>query len=121
MGTRATLVCGAVTFLLVYPVVVIHLKPSWRAPRELCVRVPLPLSYSTSDGQWDSCEAATEISCSKRLYTRRVRVFQTSVAEEALQLYCSTAAAAKTSQVVSEPAEVSQACERECEDEGEPG
>ena len=69
-GTRATLVCGVVTFLLVYSVVVTRFKPSWRAPRELCVRVPLPLSYSTSDGQWDSCEAATEIFRSKSLYRR---------------------------------------------------
>ena len=103
MGTRATLVCGAVTFLLVYSVVVTRFKPSWRAPCELCSCVPSPLFHDTSDGQWDSCEAATEIFCSKRLYTRYLRVDQTSVAEEALQLHCSTAAAAKTSQVVSEP------------------
>ena len=121
METRATLVCGVVTFLLVYSVVVTRFKPSWRAPRELCVRVTLPLSYSTSDGQWDSCEAATEISAVKVCTVVPSTQSQTSVAEDALQLHCSTAAAAKTSQVVSEPTEVSQACERECEDEGEPG
>ena len=108
-------------FLLVYSVVVTRFKPSWRAPRELCVRVPLPLSYSTSDGQWDSCEAATEISAVKVCTVVPSTQSQTSVAEEALQLHCSTAAAAKLHKWFRSQAEVPQACEREREDKGEPG
>ena len=44
------------------PVVVTPFLPSWRALRELCVCVSPSLSCNTSDGQWDSCVAAAEVS-----------------------------------------------------------